>query len=57
MMHADGVPDDDVRVTDGPVGCRPRRQPLAGLAQGRMIAGGMTFLVPLRRDPEVIEGR
>ena len=41
--NADGVPDDNVPVTDWPVGCRPRRQPQAGLAQRRVVARGMTF--------------
>ena len=49
MMHADGVPDDNVPVSNRPVGSCPCGQTLPGLAQCRMVTGGMAFPVTLRR--------
>src|SRR5215471_14096829 len=54
MVHADGVPEHDIGLVDRSICLGPGGKALSRGAEGRVITGGVTFVVAVWRDPQIM---
>src|SRR5215471_18410228 len=54
MVHADGVPEHDIGLVDRSICLGPGGKALSRGTEGRVITGGVTFVVAVWRDPQIM---